>query len=242
MQDGSVTPIGSFFRNKWVRLILVIDVIIIIIIVAILAKKTTETAVVSFNVTPINANITVNGSGGYENTGQPIEDGKNSGRSYSFAPGTYEIQISHSDLDAKTFIVNLEPNSNTTITAFLSKDGDFYFYTLRDNLSSFNRLASIASKGDNQTTDHDTSAEEFITRFQRDYKLYSTQLPATYSEYDANDELAKYISVNKSDKCNITLCLKALMNSEDDKPLVDSLLQGKGFNLKDFEIEYKVFY
>ena len=237
-----MSPIGSFFRNKWVRIILTVDILAIILIIAFSINKATQTAVLNFNIAPVDVTITVNGSGSYENTGQPLENDKNSGRFYSFAPGTYEIQISHPDLDTKTFTIDLADNSSTTITTFLSKDGDFSFYTLKDNLSSFNRLASIASAGDNKTTDNDVSAESFITDFQRNYNLYSTQLPATYSEYDNNNELIKYISVNKSDKCNVTLCVKALMNSESDRTLADSLLQGKGFNLEDFEIEYKVFY
>lgn len=225
-----MTPIGNFFRNKWVRLILIIDILAIIGIIAIIIYNLTKNSIINFTIAPINATITVNGNSNYHNG------------SYQFHPGTYEVVISHDGLNSKTFTVELQDNSNATITTFLSEDNNFYFYRLKDNYSSYLMLERIAASSDNQTTDHDTSAEEFIADFRRNYNLYSTQLPATYSEYDDNNELVKYISVNKSDKCDVTLCIKALMNSESDRTLADSLLQGKGFNLEDFEIEYKVFY
>ena len=230
MQDGSVSPIGSFFRNKWVRLILIVDILAIIGIIAIIIYNLTKNSIINFTIAPIDATITVNGNSSYHNG------------SYQFHPGTYEVVIYHDGLNSKTFTVELQDNSNAAITTFLSGSDNFDFYRLKDNYSSYLALERIAAASDNQTTDHDTSAEEFIADFRRNYNLYSTQLPATYSEYDDNNELVKYISVNKSDKCDVTLCIKALMNSESDRTLADSLLQGKGFNLEDFEIEYKVFY
>ena len=241
MQDGSVSPIRSFFRNKWVLLSLAIDIIIVIFIIVISINKAAETAIINFDVTPVDATITINGRGGYENKGQPIEGNRNSDRSYSLKPGTYEIQISHPDLDTKTFNLNLESNTNTTITTFLSKDGDFSFYTLRDNLSSFNRLAEIASAEDNQTTDHDTSAETFIANFQRNYDFYSDGLPLIYAERDDNGKTTKYISVRAGYNCNITLCLQTTVYDENDEAIVNSLIEGAGFNVEDFEIEYRTY-
>ena len=241
MQNENLSLVEKFFRNKWVWVVGAVDLLLIIVIIVLLVNKSEETATIRFNVAPVDATITIDGFGGYKNIGQALDKNKNSGQSYSIKPGTHEIQISHADLDTKTFVIELEPDSNTDIITFLSKDNDFYFYTLRDNMSSFNRLASIASAEDNQTTDDDTSAEAFIARFQRDYELYNTQLPATYSEYDDKGKLTKYISVRASNNCDVTLCLKALIPSEDDKRLAESLLQGKGFNVEDFEIEYKIY-
>lgn len=241
MQDGSVSPVGRFFRNKWVWLILAIDIAVVIFIIVISVNKAAETAIINFNIAPVDATITVNGKGGYENIGQPIEGDRNSDRSYSFKPGNYEIQISHPDLDTKTFNLNLEPNTNTTITTFLSKDNGFYFYTLKDNLGAFYRLAEIASAGDNQTTDHDTSAEAFITNFQEQYNLYTTELPVAYSEYNEKGELIKYVTVRAGAGCAITLCLEATIFDKNDKNIALKLLEEAGFNVEDFEIEYKIY-
>lgn len=238
MQDGSVSPIRNFFRNKWVRLILIIDVSVIIAIIVFSINKAAKTAVVSFNVTPVDATITINGNGNYQNGGE----------AYFLTPGTYDVQISHSDLNTKTFTIDLADDSNTTITTFLSKDGDFYFYTLRDNFSSFNRLASIASAEDNQTTDNDTSAEIFIANFQEQYNLYQTELPINYTERIPSSErgitVAYDLTIRRaSDKssCIKYLCIEAFMTLTDDKNLVNSMLEDIGFNLEDFEIEYKIY-
>lgn len=225
-----MSPIGSFFRNKWVRLILIVDILAIIGIIAIIIYNLTKNSIINFTIAPIDATITVNGNSSYHNG------------SYQFHPGTYEVVISHDGLNSKTFTVELQDNSSAAITTFLSGSDNFDFYRLKDNYSSYLALERIAAASDNQTTDHDTSAETFIADFQRNYNLYSAQLPATYSEYDEKGKLTKYISVRRNDNCSITLCLEALVNNEDDKILANSLLQGKGFNLKDFEIEYKVLY
>lgn len=229
MQDGSATPIGNFFRNKWVRLILIIDVLIIIGVIAIIIYNSTKTAIIDFTVAPVDSTITVNGDSSYNNG------------SFQLHPGSYEVVISHDGLDSKTFNIELQANNNAAVTTFLAKDGNFDFYELKDNYSSYLMLERIASSSDNQTTDHDTSAEEFIADFQRNYKLYSTELPVTYSEYGDDGKLSKYISVRANHDCIITLCLKAIIRSESDEALVDAMLIGAGFNLEDFEIEYKTY-
>jgi len=231
MQDKVISPAKVFFQNRWVRVIAVINVVIIITIIAISIDRANKTAAISFNVAPIDVEITVNGSNNYENSGQV----------YYFIPGVYEVSISRDGLDTKTFTVNLDPGHNTTVSTFLSHDGGFYFYALRDNFGSFERLAQIASKENNMTFDHDSSAEEFIEDFQRNYYLFTTQLPATYSEYDSDKKLKRYITVRDSYECDVTLCLKAILLEEEDKTMAISLLEGKGFNVKDFEIKYEIY-
>lgn len=234
MQNEGVSPLKAFFRNKWVRLVLVLDVVIVIFVIIAAIVKTTRTAVISFNVTPVDAKITIDGSGDYANSGE----------AYSLAPGTYEVQISHESLSPKTFTVSLEADRNTTITTFLHQDNDFSFYTLRDNFSSFEKLAEIASASDNQTTDHDTSAEAFIANFQESYNLYRTKLPIEYREsegYGSNLSILKNITIRASYNCDITLCIQALMVGTDSEEFINTLLEEKGFNVEDFEIEYKVY-
>lgn len=238
MQEGNISPIGKFLRNKWVWLTAAIDIIAIIVIVALYATKATATATISFNVAPVDATITINGSNDYKNNGQ----------AYSIAPGTYEIQISHADLDTKTLTVNLEANHNTEIITFLSKDNGFYYYTLKDSMGSFYRLASIASADNNQTTDHDTSAETFIVDYQKQYKLYSTELPIDYTERIISEERGRGVAYSltirqASDKkpCTLYLCIEAFMSLTDDKSLVESKLREKGFKVEEYEIIYKIY-
>lgn len=236
MQDGSVTPIGNFFRNKWVRLILVIDVLAIIGIIAVIIYNSAKNAIIDFTIAPIDATITVNGDSGYHNG------------SFQFFPGTYEITISHEGLDSKTFNIDLQPNSNIAITTFLSENGNFDFYEFKDNYSSYLMLERIAAASDNQTTDRDTSAEPFIANFQKNYNLYQTELPINYTERIPSSErgitVAYDLTIRRtSDKssCIKYLCIEAFMTLTDDKNLVNSMLEDLGFNLEDFEIEYKIY-
>ncbi len=197
-------------------------------------NKATETATINFNIVPADATVTINGSGDY----------KNNGPAYSFLPGTYEVQISHPDLDTKILTINLEPNSNLTVTTFLSKDNNFYYYTLYGNYGNFYKLASIASAQDNQTTDNDTSAETFISNYQQQYRLYKTELPIEYREstgFGANLLILKNITIREGYNCAITLCVQALIVGTDSKEFINSLLEEKGFNIEDLEIEYKFY-
>lgn len=235
MQDGSASPIKIFFRNKWVRLILILDVLVIIAIVAIAIYNSTKNAIITFTIAPIDATITVNGNSSYQNG------------SFQFRPGTYEVVISHDELDSKSFTIELEANSNAAITTFLTKDGSLDFYELNDNQSSYLMLSRIASSSDNQTTDHDTSAEAFITKFEKNYNLYQTELPINHTEYtiiDDKDTMVYDLTIRRaSDKssCIKYLCIEAIMILTNDKNLVNSMLEDAGFNLEDFEVEYKIY-
>ena len=231
MQEKGVSPVGEFFHNKWVRLVLVFDLLVVIFIIVMVIINASKTSSISFNVTPVNATITVNGSGNYTSSGQ----------AYSFAPGHYEVQISHPDLTTKTFSFDLESKHNMTITTFLSKDGDFDYYTLRDNLTSFEKLSEIASKNRNQTTDRDTSAEAFIEEFQTNYNLYLTKLPINYTRIGEDGRISEDITIKNDGSCSITLCVKALMYGSDDHELIKKLLEEKGFNTEILEIEYKTY-
>lgn len=235
MQDGSVSPIKAFFRNKWVRLILVIDIVIIISIIVILIINSTKQSIITFNVVPADSQISLNGKGGYSNG------------SYRLAPGVYDVEISHEGLDTKNFKVDLEKDDISTIITFLHQGDNFDFYTLRDNIGDYLSLAEIASAGYNKTTDQDISAEGFIDKTNYNTKLYQEELPIDYTEYmqsENKDIMAYNIALRRAiDKSSCTkyLCIEAIMILTDDKSIVNSMLEDAGFNLEDFEIEYKIF-
>lgn len=235
MQNEGVSPLKAFFQNRWVRLVLVIDVIAIIAIVAIIIYNSTKNAIISFTIAPIDATITVNGNSNYHNG------------SFQVHPGTYEVVISHDNLDSKTFTVELQPNSNVAITTFLANGGNFDFYELKDNYSSYLMLERIASAGDNQTTDNDTSAEAFIKKMEYNTELYQKELPIDHTEYTLSGNrgtMAYDITIRQAlnkDSCTKYLCIEAFMILTDNKELVNSMLKDAGFNLEDFEVEYKIY-
>lgn len=230
--DGSISPVRAFLRNKWVRAILIIDVFAIIAVVGFIIWNATKTAIINFNVAPVDAKIQIDGRGEYYNG------------SYQVHPGTHEITISHDGLTTKTFTIDLQSGYNTTLAAFLKGEGDnFDFYTLKDNYSSFEKLAEIASNSNNITTDHDTSAQQFITDFQQNYQLYQSILPTEIYNYQEDDGMyttTQYIviSANNSLECQKTLCIEAKMIISDDQNFIQNLLQERGFNLNYCEVTY----
>ena len=236
MQDhtyNSLSPMQIFFRNKWIRLILFVDIVLLLTAIALLIWQSTKVSTISFNVAPINSTIAINGNQNYRN-GQ-----------YSITPGTYNVTISHEGLESKNFTVDIAPQSVATISTFLSDaDHTFDFYKLKKNYSSYAKLEEIASSADNMTTDQDTSAETFITRFQEDYEALTTKLPIDDSETIYDDgfyEIKNSINVIAKNDCVYTLCLQVHTLNGNNEESIKSLIRAKGFNVEDFQIEY-IFY
>ena len=228
-----LSPAQIFFRNKWVRLIIAIDIIALIVLGLVLIWQTTKVSTVNFDITPLDSKISVNGNHSYQN-GQ-----------YSLTPGSYEITISHESMTPKTFTVNIAPDTIVSVTTFLSdQDQTYDYYKLREHYMDYEKLAQIASSANNLTTDQDISAESFIAKFQKDYTDFSTKLPIEYREsegYGQDLSIQKNITLKAKYDCNYTLCVQALVVGTDDESFIKSLLTDKGFNTEDFEIEYKFY-
>ena len=227
--DGSISLAKAFLRNKWVRLALIIDFLAIIAVIGILIWNATKTATINFSVAPVDAKIQIDGRGEYYNG------------SYQVHPGTHEITISHDGLTTKTFTMDLKSGYSATLTAFLSDNGNFDFYTLKDNYASFEKLTEIASSSNNTTTDHDTSAEQFISDFQQNYQLYQNALPTeiyNYQEVNGTYTTTQYIVLSASSECQKILCIEAKMVITDDQDSVSKFLTAKGFNLDFYEVKY----
>ena len=231
LNNGSISPVKQFLRNKWVRLVLVIDVIVVIAIIGILIFNASKTAIVSFNVAPIDAKIQLNGQGEYS-------DG-----SYQVLPGTYEITISHDNLTPKTFTLELKPNHETTLVAFLSDNGNFEFYKLMDNSASYQRLTEIASKSNNITTDHDTSAEQFISDFNqilsitkvlpiKGYVHADPSISASTAGFTIRDGRSK-------EECERIACLLVNYYGNGYEETVAEKIKEAGYNPADYQIVYE---
>lgn len=228
------SPLALLFRNKVVRFILIFDAIVIFIIVIIAIMQSFKNATLTLNIVPVDATILVDGKK-YQNN------------SYSFSPGPHKVEISHPDLDTKTFDINLEPEHNFTLTTFLKKGDDFSFYLIKDNLSAFLDLENIASAESNFTYNHDTSAESFISKTRSALDLYNNELPIEYQEYKKNEDNESSVVVdvtikqNNAQECQTFLCIKAFILGAADEAFVNTLLTNAGFNLEDYEIYYKTY-
>ncbi len=232
------SSVAEFFRNKWVRLIIILDIIAIIVVVIFTVFNVMKTSVLYFNITPLDATISVNGDSNYANG------------SYRMLPGDYEIAISHEGMTTKTFNVELGGDSIVNIVTYLAgEDGGFEFYELRDNYSSYVELAGIASAENNVTTDGDTSAEEFVAEMEERLSLMDKlplvrQIPHLLSNGARHiDRILVENGVEMlEDGCTSILCLYADYYDDgaidDYKQAVKDLIIEAGYNPIDYEIIY----
>ena len=231
-EDGNISPLKAFFKNKWVKLILVLDVIAIIAIIAIMVFNSTKTATVSFDVAPVDAKIQLNGQGDYKNG------------SYQVHPGTYEVTISHDGLETKTFTVDLPSGYVATVATFLTgPNNDLSFYELKDNYLSYQKLASIASAENNITTDHDTSAEEFIADFGRKISILEVLPIKGYVHADpaVSASTAGFTIRDGRDReiCEKTTCLLVNYYGTDYEESVMEKIKEAGYDPVDYQIFYE---
>lgn len=226
---------NRLFKNKWVRLALIVNAIIIAIIIIVAIDNAQKTATLMINLAPIDAKVSL---GGHDYMGG----------AYQIKPGEYNITISRDGLTPKEFTVNVEGDSVTNLVTFLSDNGNFDYYTLKGNYGSFYTLSQIAAAGNNITTDQDKAAEEFIAKYQKAYNLYQTTLPINFTEYETLEHgrsLTTDITIKRTEEdCIKTLCIQVLAlttNNQDGKTLANELLIDNGFNLEDYEIKYKTY-
>ena len=234
--DGHVSPLKKFLSNKWVKTIIIINATAIIIIVGILIFNATKTATINFNVAPIDAKIQIDGQGEYYNG------------SYQIHPGHHEFTISHEGLAAKTLALDLESGHNATIATFLSGENhNFEYYELKNNYSSFQQLATIASTDNNITTDHDTSAEVFISDIQHSSQLMRIlpiidKTPSSYGfNYGINYayDYLKIMDGSSKEACAKTLCLYITDTLERGEDFALSIIERLGYNPDWFQIIYE---
>ena len=231
-EDGSISPLRAFFRNKWVRIILIIDVIAIFGIIGVLIWQATKVSTIIFNVAPIDATISVNGNTNYTNG------------EYALTPGAYEIEISHEGLETKTVSVNIEPQHVMNVTLFLADaNSDFDFYKLKDNYGSYQKLKTIASADSNITTDQDASAESFISDFERTMSIMNI-LPIkgyVYAEPSVNVSTAGFTIHNGQGVkgCEKIACLLVNYYGKDYEEAVTNEINEAGYSPMDYQIIYE---
>lgn len=226
--------VSKFFRNKLVRIFLVIDAIIIVVMIALSINRSIKTATIVFNVSPIDAKITLNGQGEYDSSG-----------TYQIYPGNYKVEISREGLNSKTFDINIGSNENTSIVTYLVDDGTMDFYRQKDQYESFNRLASIGSATNNITTDHETTGENFVGVTNADIKMMRS-LPINdvfYEQTETGRHLVRDVTirVSKNGNCATYLCIEALILGDANEDTITELLKEHKFNVENYEIQYKTY-
>ena len=232
MQNDNTPLLKAFFQSNRIRAILVLDIIAILIIVFIFARQSSKASIVSFNIAPIDAKISVNGDTHYRN-GQ-----------YYISPGKYKVTVSHDGLEPKSITVNIESRDFASVNLFLAgTDNNFEFYKQRTSYDSYKKLKTIASAGTNVTTDNDTTAQEFIANYDKVLSI-SDQLPIkgyVHADPNINASSAGFaIRSGLDDKeCNTSSCLVVKFYGSGFENEVRNKIQNAGYNPDDYQIIYR---
>ena len=199
MRNEGDSLVREFLRKWWVKVFLLVDVVLVIVVIAVAVVQANRNAVINFEVTPLDAEITLNGEGGYENG------------EYKVLPGEYTIRVTHDGMEPKELTVKVGANEYATVATFLKgEDGGFSYYELKENYGDYERLKEMASKGDNRTYDGDTSAEEFVAGIESGLAKME-QLPIV-DVVDSRDGVGGrgFVVIDhddEMDECTKTLCL-----------------------------------
>jgi len=232
MRDKDNSPLKEFFHNKYILAFLAIDVIAIVALVGVFINRSTRISTINFNVVPANATISVDGDKHYKN-GQ-----------YDIAPGAYKIEISHDGLETKTLTVDIDPRNYVAVTVFLTdSDKSFDYYKQNDHYESFKSLQSIASSENNITTDKDTSAQEFITNYNKTLSIFS-KLPIkgyVYAEPSVNMSTGGFaIEEGRGKKeCEKSACLIVKYYGKGYEDEVIRKIEKAGYDPADYQIIYE---
>ena len=234
MQEGMDSSLlSNFFHNKWVRLVLLINVVIVIVVIVIAIYNNTKSAIITFDIAPIDAKISVNGNTNYTNG------------TFRMLPGKYDVVVSRDGLDSKSFNIDLASHSSTLVAIYLSANGgtDFSFYEMRDNSDSARKLLTLVGSDDDIVYDDDYSANSFVSKFGVDLDLFDNKLPLRETVHESPDvggRIASAISIEKSDSCEKYLCISVkAYGVEDVEKRAKELLEGAGFDLNYLEVKYE---
>ena len=231
MRDDNISPLRAFFRNKRVRIVFIIDIVVILIVIGIFIYQSTKTSTIVLSIAPVDANISINGNGGYSNGRYPI------------APGMYEIKISHDGLQPKTLSVNIEPGHYVTVAAFLDDaDDDFAFYRQKTNYKSYQKLKAIASADNNITIDKDLTAQGFITNFEHTLSIKDKLPIKGYVSAEAHGGSTGGFAIREGmgeKGCKKIACLLVNYFGEGFEEEVPKKIKEAGFNPDDYQLIYK---
>ncbi|MBO4812570.1 carboxypeptidase regulatory-like domain-containing protein [Candidatus Saccharibacteria bacterium] len=236
MQNSdNVSPLSNIIKSKWFKVVVIVDILAFIAIIILVVYNSLKNAVISINVAPLDAKVALNGKADYKN-GQ-----------YSLLPGKYEVTVSYDGLDSKTISINLEPHSVTTVSLYLTKDGDFDYYEQKDNYASYQKLYSIVSSENNRSSDNDTSAEKFVSSFEKKYSIFKDlpiidKTPSPYGLSLGSRYQYDILTIKDGralEECTKTLCLQITDTLGSKEDYAESVIDKFGYNHNDFQIIYQ---
>lgn len=172
--------------------------------------------IVDLNITPVAANITLNG--------QLYRNG-----TYEIEPGTYSLKIEADGFVAKEYDIEVKANQTTSVNDYLlnSENGLQYYM---DNPSDMTTLYAS----------NDEDAKNFVSAFERKYALYyNTPFDYKYG-YAGHHGWMKVDFGDASDGCQTRLCIVVDdVDSPESREALSKALSDRGFDVGDYEVIYE---
>ena len=214
----NLSPLQAFLRSKWVRVMLVVDVLLVLLLIGVAIFQNTKTATVDILTVPSVAKVKI-GGGEYESG------------AYRIHPGDYEATVYAEGFVTKTVPVEARAGEISKVWVYLvPEEGNLNYYA--QHVDDWYNMGLMSDE-----------------EAQRVYRLLSIQeeLPMDYVEREMDNEgemnLVKdiTISANNGEGCETYYCLKVATILDKNEETVRGLLAEKGFNLDDYEVEWKVY-
>lgn len=219
---------GGFLKNWWVKIILLLDGVLILAVVVAGLMRGERNAVIDFEVAPIDAEVFLNGKSGYT-------DGE-----YKVSPGEYQVKVVREGLDTREFSVNVGANEYVTVATFLTKEGGFSYYELKENYADYEELREIVARNELMNSKEESAAaREFVRRFEKAYAIFDESFIGEAMSYaDGTGDWRVWGSEGVAE-CEKTLCLEVVDILEENKDDLQKLISGAGYNFSDYQIVYR---
>jgi len=219
---------GGFLKNWWVKIILLLDGVLILAVVVAGLMRGERNAVIDFEVTPIDAEVFLNGESGYT-------DGE-----YKVFPGEYQVKVEREGLDTREFAVTVGANEYVTVAAFLTEEGGFSYYELKDNYGDYEELRAIVARNELANSEEESAAaREFVRRFEKAYGIFDESFIGEAMSYaDGTGDWRVWGSEGVAE-CEKTLCLEVVDIHEEGKADLRKLISGAGYDFSDYQIIYR---
>ena len=212
--------LSKYFRPIMIVVGIIIALCICGIIAVIVHNLQPDKTLISVNVAPTQATITIDGQEYHNGT-------------YEFAPGQYQANIAADGFESKTLDFNVESSKTTPISTYLvnKKEGMDYY---ENSAADLQVLGSLS----------EPEAQEFMQRYNKKLTIRDyLPIDATYNAgpmrgETKNDLQPQTITDGSTDsRCSKAFCLKVTGRNIDQQTISDTI-SNLGYNINDYEVIY----
>ena len=207
--------------NRLVLGFIIFDILALVALIILNVVNSFRTATVDIAVVPFDAIVRINGKKCDNNSSYNLHPKEN-----------VKVEVSHPELEAKTFTIDLKKGETSLVRNFLvGKNNDFSYYTMKAHHQDYLQLEKITS-----FFPDDEKLQDFVKSYKKKIAIFDV-LPFEYAHYDENYNYTEY-SVKRSEECEETLCLEIVDVNGDNEEKAKELVKQNGFNPDNYKYIY----